>query len=260
MILLRYGTILPVVSTTQILLRRHQPHAEIQTDGHYGPKTTAAVQKFQKHHGLSADGIVGRFTWGKLGDVSGLQTIDVVDGTDPSLIELEATDIRNAGGDPIVLHGMSNGVAVAMNMIATRAKGAGTVALLRFHGHGGPGGQNVSAGDSADGAAHMAAIDVTNLPFILPALMSIRHVFAPFGSVQMHGCQVGGGKKGPVLLQSLANIWGVPVSAGINDQLGGGRNTFIFEGPVLHGFPSGGDLKSWSKGVQATHGNVCLPN
>ena len=258
MILLRTGTILPVVTTSQMLLRRHAPSADIQADGHYGPKTTKAVWDFQKFRGLSADGIVGRFTWGKQGEISQLQTIDVVDGTDPSLIAADRPDIRNAGGDPIVLFGMSNGVQVAMNMIATRAKAAGSVALLRFHGHGNQGLQNVSAG-TASGAANMSAIDTTNLPFILPFLMSIRHIFAPFASVQMHGCQVGGGKKGPILINSLANIWGVPVTGGIFDQLGGGKTTFVFEGPTISGFPGGGDLKSWSKAMQDLHGNVSMP-
>lgn len=36
------------------------------TDGIFGPKTEAAVKKWQKTHGLVADGIIGPKTWGSL--------------------------------------------------------------------------------------------------------------------------------------------------------------------------------------------------
>ena len=36
-------------------------------DGIFGSKTYAAVMAFQKANGLSADGIAGPLTWGKLG-------------------------------------------------------------------------------------------------------------------------------------------------------------------------------------------------
>lgn len=35
-------------------------------DGQYGPNTYAVVKSFQRNSGLSADGIVGPKTWGKL--------------------------------------------------------------------------------------------------------------------------------------------------------------------------------------------------
>lgn len=48
------------VSAVQVLLNRHD--AGLEVDGHFGPKTTAAVVAFQKTQGLEADGIVGPST------------------------------------------------------------------------------------------------------------------------------------------------------------------------------------------------------
>lgn len=82
MTLLWNGDVLPTVATSQILMRRHRPQTLITTDGHFGPKTGNAVWKFQDHHTLSRDQIIGPITWHKLEDVSRLRTLDVVDGTD----------------------------------------------------------------------------------------------------------------------------------------------------------------------------------
>ncbi len=100
---------LPSVTTSQILVRRHRPGATITCDGRYGPRTKAAVASYQREHSLSNDGIIGPNTWNSFMAVSGFQTIDVVDGTDPSLIAFEASDIGQAGGTPIVVFGQSNG-------------------------------------------------------------------------------------------------------------------------------------------------------
>ncbi|MBK9167619.1 MAG: peptidoglycan-binding protein [Bryobacterales bacterium] len=256
-ILLKKGNFAPVVTTSQILMRRHPPQTLNGADGHFGPKTEAAVSEFQKHHKLGVDGSIGNQTWRKLESLSRLKIIDVVDGTDPSLVNLEANDIRAAGGDPIVVFGMSNGVAVVMGEIVARAGGPNTVALLRIHGHGGKGIQNVTGGE-INGAPHLAGISLTNFGQIAGSLMTIRHTFSPFGSVQLLGCKVGGGAAGRALVKKLADTWGVPVTAGVFDQLGGGANTFRFEGPTTTGYPSGTGLKGWSAEMEIAHGNVSV--
>lgn len=40
---------------------------KIEVDGHFGPKTEEAVRFFQKTNGLEPDGVVGLYTWLKLG-------------------------------------------------------------------------------------------------------------------------------------------------------------------------------------------------
>jgi hypothetical protein len=258
MIRLAEGSVAPVVTTLQILLRRHRPQAKIKADGHFGPRTKGAVVAFQEHHHLSPDGVVGRATWTKGMSVSNLQTIDVVDGTDPSLVALEAADITAAGGIPILVFGMSGGVDFVMNQIAARAGGSNTVGLLRFHGHGNRGLQNVTGGD-LNGVPHLAAISSDNFGQIAGSLQRISHIFAKFGCVELLGCSVGGGAKGTLLVQKLAGIWDVPVTAGIFDQLGGKANTFRFEGPTITAFPGGGDLRAWSTRVEKAFGNVTMP-
>jgi hypothetical protein len=247
------------VTTSQILLRRHRPGAAIGCDGNFGSKTKAAVNAYQGAHApLKKDGIIGPKTWNSFMSVSGFQTIDVVDGTDPSLLALEAADIKAAGGDPIVVFGMSNGLEFVMRQIAARGR-RNNVLLLRIHGHGNNGLQNVTGG-TINGAPHMASISLQNYAASEPSLNLIRPVLAPLGSVQLLGCDVGGGGPGKQLVARLAQTWGVPVTAGLHTQFGGGNDTFRFEGPTISSFPRGLDMKSWSKAMETQFGNVSMPN
>jgi hypothetical protein len=244
------GNVLPSVTTTQILLRRHKPHSSITADGIYGPRTKAAVQSFQSLHKLVKDGIVGNNTWNALTKVSGYQTIDVVDCSDPSLRQHEMADIRSAGGDPIVVYGNIDTIGFLAQKILSRGKRS-NIMLLRFHGHGGHGTQNIT-GTTINGSPHMASISIHSFAKTARILAPIRNLMLPFGSVQLLGCDVGGG-RGSALILLLAQLWGVPVTAGLYTQLGGGSDTFRFEGPTVSAFPEG-DLKSWSTAMQVRFG------
>lgn len=90
---------------------------------------------------------------------------------------------------------------------------------------------------------------ISNATFALvePQLARLRPHFAPFGSVQLHGCRVGLGRDGARLLRSLADTLGVPASAGRRRQSFGITTTLRFEGSVVTMYPGGGTLASWTE-------------
>lgn len=51
-----------------VIIRYLQYRVGADPDGIYGPKTEAAIKKFQQQNGLTADGIIGAMTWQKLID------------------------------------------------------------------------------------------------------------------------------------------------------------------------------------------------
>jgi peptidoglycan hydrolase-like protein with peptidoglycan-binding domain len=62
--ILRNGSSGPEVTALQHLLIAHGENLTV--DGAFGPVTRTRVQHFQSQNGLTADGIVGALTWGKL--------------------------------------------------------------------------------------------------------------------------------------------------------------------------------------------------
>jgi putative peptidoglycan binding protein len=240
--LLREHDHLPSVGVLQRLLNRSG--ASLTVDGSYGPRSKAAVEQFQRQRHLSADGAVGAQTWPRVSAGADLPIVDCIDVFDPSLQQLEANDIRRAGGNPVLIGGMCNGVEQAINQIL----GAGqNVFLLRFHGHGARGVASVSSGHGEldPGMIHRADIALQNLATIRPVLARLRSLFGPYGCVQFMHCETGGGPSGRRMLQEIANLLGVPVSAGVHTQYGGGTLTFRFEGPTFTAIPGGATLSAW---------------
>jgi hypothetical protein len=123
------------------------------------------------------------------------------------------------------------------------------VFLLRFHGHGAPGTAGISFGQGGIGFGERADIDPANLAIMLPILGRLRSIFGPYGCVQFMHCSTGRGPNGRNVLSSIARVLDVPVSAGVLDQLGGGVNTFRFEGPTFTAVPGGRSLRSWCAGL-----------
>ncbi len=239
--LLRRGDNLPSVGVLQKLLNRGG--AGLVVDGDFGSRTKTAVTNFQRPRGLNPDGSVGQNTWPRVSATARLPIMDCIDIFDPSLSTLERRDIIAAGGNPILLGGMSNGVEQAVQLIVSASPG--DVFLLRFHGHGAPGVAGFSFGQGGAGFGHRADVDPQNLSIMLPILSRLRGIFGPYGCIQFMHCSTGSGPSGRNVLQSIANAVGVPVSAGVQTQFGGGTSTFRFEGPTVTMLP-GGTVASWA--------------
>jgi hypothetical protein len=223
--------------------------AGLVVDGIFGPKTKRAVIEFQRPRNLSTDGIVGVNTWPRVSAGADLPIMDCIDVFDPSLMNLEMKDITQVGGNPLVIGGMSNGVEQAVQMIL--AASPGNVFLLRFHGHGAPGNAGISDGhgDLDPNSDQRADLDTRTLGVMLPIFARLSRIFGAYGCIQFMHCQTGRGARGRRLLTAIANAVGVPVSAGINDQLGGGTATFRFEGPTFTAVPGGQSLAAWAAGL-----------
>jgi peptidoglycan hydrolase-like protein with peptidoglycan-binding domain len=243
--LLRQGDKLPAVGVLQKLLNR--TGESLDPDGDFGSRTKAAVIRFQTPRHLSPDGAVGQNTWPRISANANLPVVDCIDVFDPSLAQLEERDIRRAGGNPIVIGGMSNGVEQAVNDIVSAHR---NLFLLRFHGHGAPGTASISSGHGEldPGMIHRADITLSNLAVIRPIVARLRTVFGPYGCVQFMHCETGRGPNGRRVLQAIADELRVPVSAGINTQFGGGTKTFRFEGPTFTALPSG-TLAQWCRAL-----------
>jgi len=243
---LKQGNRLPTVAAVQILLNRSLQRGEtIAVDGDFGRKTREAVINFQQSHRLKDDGIIGQNTWAALTRGQGLQVIDTIDVANTADIGYEDQDIRDAGGNPIVNHGMSSGLQVVLNQILTRGR-RGRVVLLRFHGHGSPGSMGVSDGTMSDVYSSDIRTNYFKYPKFQKFITRLAPMFCPFGSVEFHGCRVGAGASGKRFVQEFSRYLKVPVTAGKQTQYGGGRSTFRFEGATRSAFPGGKTLKEWS--------------
>lgn len=241
--LLRRGDKLPAVGVLQKLLNRGG--AGLTVDGDFGSATQTAVSHFQRNRGLAPDGAVGQNTWPRISAYANLPIVDCVDVFDPDLANWEARDIRRAGGTPLLIEGMSNGVQDAVEAILAAAPR--NVFLLRFHGHGAPGNAGISDGEGV-GPGHRSDISPRNLSVVLPIIGRLRPIFGPYGCVQFMHCQTGRGASGRTVLSKIANQLGVPVSAGVQDQFGGGLDTFRFEGPTVTLLPGSLTLPAWAAG------------
>ena len=244
--LLRFGDRIPAVGVLQKLLNA-RAGSSLVADGVFGSRTKAAVTAFQQPRALAADGAVGQNTWPRLSQSTGdnMKIVDCVDVFDPSLYELEAADIRRAGGTPLLIGGMSNGVEQAVTNIVSEA-GLGKVFILRFHGHGAPGVAGVSDGHGSIPGEHGSSIHMGNWAYLRPIIARLAPIFSPYGCIQFMHCETGNGPSGRTMLQNIADTVGVPATGGIRTQYGGGTMTFRFEGPTYTAFPGGFTLASWS--------------
>lgn len=274
--ILRNGDHGPKAVLVQLLLVTRAPHVSIRIDGHFGPATLRAVRQFQAlDRSLPQDGAVDAATWRALLNRANLATVDHTDVDDMvtalaqgNLLQsiqqghqyglIAAGELSRSGAAPAsVSAGMSNGVSRMITQVRNAA-GARKIGLLRIFGHGLPGGQIVSAGRGVTGGAatHGSALTAQAVRAMTNEWGQLAQAFAPYGSCELHGCRVGQGARGNDLLRELANLWRVPVSAGVETQHTGRGSTGRFEGPVRTAYPGGGSLRTWANQIEAAHGRV----
>jgi peptidoglycan hydrolase-like protein with peptidoglycan-binding domain len=276
MIIIKYGESGPRVVLLQILLNRKKANPKLSVDGIWGPKTEKAVETFRKSLGLKPAGPVDKDVFPKLLDGEGLQVVDSVDmGSIPytdkktglprnmdSGQEAAIEDLVAAGAHPLQMtRDPGQSVEHAVQKIIN-AVGTDEIALLRFHGHGNHGTWfTIAASDPVDlkeedPAAYkvLAAdwhgyLDLKHFDQHKLTLGKLTDYFAPFGSVEHHGCRVGSNSQS--LMRKLAELWGVPVTAGRPDQYFGGGTSLAFEGTTFTAFPPATPtLKSWAASVK----------
>jgi hypothetical protein len=241
MIILRRGDNLPTVAVLQSYLNQQPAVTEyLETDGNFGPKTEGAVLSF------SGKPFVDYWTW-QMTVGGNWQIIDSVDRTeyhDPKHAINDHKDLAPYRQTLLEQFGMSFGSPVVVDQVKASGR-AGQVVLLRFHGHGSPGHMYLASGRDHSGSSFHY---LYNKKFY-ESLRPLREIFAPFGSVELHGCNVGRGRPGRVLMSGMADALGVPVSAGLGTQYGGSKKTFRFESPTITYCPNGESLKAWSQRV-----------
>jgi Putative peptidoglycan binding domain/Domain of unknown function (DUF4347) len=252
---LRQGDTLPTVGVLQVLLNRGIASTKLVKDGSFGSKTKTAIQDFQRPRGLNPDGIVGKNTWPRLIAGTGFRILDAVDITDPDVLTTEGGDIRRTGANPALIGYMCNGISQLMLELASRMSQTGEVVLLRFYGHGSPAAMGISDGTgSVRIGSQRISLNDSDLSALTPGtvaasagqLRMLTPYFSPYSSVELHGCRVARGLSGRQMIQQLANIWNVPVSAAVDYQYAGGASTFRFEGRVYTAFPGALSLKQWA--------------
>lgn len=155
----------------------------------YGNATAAAVSAFQQRAGwLRADGSVGLETWRAIERITGYHIVNVVDAEDSAQRQRVCSGLIRAGGNPIIMYGMCNAVAAAMDEVTSRAGTGGMMAMVRFYSHGGPGMQNIASGRDGNNMEHLSGVSVQHLPAMRAQFERLNDLLAPFGCVDMMGC------------------------------------------------------------------------
>lgn len=208
---LRQGDKLPAVAVARLLLKR--TGIGLTVDGDFGPRTRAAVLEFQRGHmPLTPDGVIGEKTWPRLRNNERLGVIDGIDVFDPLLFNIEARQLRQSGGNTILIGGMSNGIEQAVSEVVSRAAGN---FLVRFHGDGASGLAGATMGQGHLGN-HGSGFDRS-----APALRAISRPSCrrgTHGCIQFMHCSVASGAEGPRFLRAVADATAHPASAGVQIQ------------------------------------------
>ncbi len=255
---MRRGNKMPAVGVLQTLL--NASGASLGVDGDFGSKTYAAVKDYQRSRKLGVDGVVGKNTWTRITSGFPLKigdSIDIWEKVGSKEWAPEYNDIRNTGSNPFIAPPTCGGNPKDIIADLTRHYAGMNLFLLRFHGHGNSGGQQIFGGLTGITNEYSGDVDVGEMrggwfdhQNVRDAFRLMYPNFASYGSIQLNGCRVGSGPDGWKLLTGMANAVGVPVTAGVRTQYAGGKSaTFYMEGQLRTAVPGGKSLKSWCAAI-----------
>lgn len=143
----------------------------------------------------------------------------------PEMMAIIAHGDTLATDAAVVLVVETDTLASMVNHIITTALArGGAIDVLRIHSHGQPG--TLLSGRLSEEEIRRNA----------GALGRLARHFAPGGQVFLHSCYVGQNGR---FLSTLARVWGVPVTASVEEQIAGAGATHYFIGTTLTGDPDG---------------------
>ena len=265
----------PHMVLLQALLRLHGYNLTIS--GHWQQKTEEAVAHFRMKMGAQEKhGPVNGTVFTQLLQGKRIKMIDAVDAEAGGAFDWSVKSMKAAGIKPVVnTRRVGHGVEDAMSRIRKRAEHH-KIGALRLMGHGNRGtwisvalGDPVHAQTEGKWEAYNAMvadwpsyIDYDHLEKMKPILKTLSSSFAPYGFVDAHCCKIGQQTR---LLEGLADIWGVPVSGGLENQTAGDQGvdrwgnsvptTFRLMGPVNTAYPGNMNLAQW-----AARADQLIPN
>jgi hypothetical protein len=244
---LKRGDQLPSVALAQARLLEWG--ADLVVDGLFGELTERAVVAFQTKTGIPVTKFVDHETWATLIQAHPMSVIDAIDAGDVAVWQEDTPYVSDGHSQVWVTGGMSRGARDLIQHLVA-ANPARSVALLRLHGHGGPGHMGVTSGKHATLGTAFASEHFANQE-VISSYVALGSIMKPYGSIELHGCNIasrGRGRDGRDLLAGMAQFCRVPVTAGVHSQLGG-KQASRFEGPVITRFPAEQDLVTWAHRV-----------
>jgi len=214
---------LPAAGVMQKLLNR--AGAEIPVDGLFGPVTLAALLKFQEERGLPPSGITDEATWAALAAGLDLPVVDAIDFWEPDLYAMDAAGLRRNLERLMPGAAACGSVEEAADALCAAHR---NVFLLRVHGLNAAG-------------PHPAVLPER----IFRGTCRLRGLFGPYGCIHFLNCRTGRGAEGRRTIARIAEELGVPVSAGLHDQLTPRLEARRFEGWTATVTPHRQSLAEW---------------
>jgi hypothetical protein len=104
-----------------------------------------------------------------------------------------------------------------MVQVVLQTAGQHKIARLRIFGHGHEASQRVGGGQGGNDTQRFW-LDKKGRLHHQGLLAHLCHRFTPHAVVQLHGCEVAGGRLGLHFLKRLAHLWRVRVQAAVKEQ------------------------------------------